>query len=219
MLKQATVRRRSAQSAPSTRSQRKGATPLRIRRLLVPTDFSDAANAALVAAVPWLERFQAELHLVHVYSLDYPVPAMMVPSLIVSESQIRRQVRSHLQEVARDHGMPVQRIGLHASSGRPFEKICRLARQLEIDLIITATRGRTGLKHLALGSTAERRGAPRAVSDSHCPPAGRFRPSSDDDLQENPGRDRFFNLCRARPGLRQSARRAVWIQARAASLG
>src|SRR4030095_12937678 len=87
MPRQSTLRRRSvrppARRAPHAGSQRQGAKPLRVRSLLVPTDFSAAANAALVAAVPWIERFQAELHLVHVYSLEYPAPVMMVSSLIV----------------------------------------------------------------------------------------------------------------------------------------
>ena len=157
-----------------------GTTPLHIRRLLVPTDFSPAANAALVAAIPWLERFQAELHLLHVYSVDYPIPTMTVPPLIASDSEIRRRVRSHLQEVAKDHALTLQGTSLHASTGRPYEQICRLASRLEIDLIITATRGRTGLKHLALGSTAERvvRHAPCPVLVVHPPTGSARRPPS-----------------------------------------
>ncbi len=50
------------------------------------------------------------------------------------------------------------------SKGRPFDEICRLARDLSIDLIIIATRGNTGVKHLVLGSTAE-----RVVRYSPCP--------------------------------------------------
>jgi len=132
--------------------------------VLVPTDFSVAAKAALVAAVPWLARFQAELHLVHIYSVEYPAPVMMVSSLTVSESEIERRIRSHLQELARDHALAQHPVSLHARHGRPYEQICQLARQLEIDLIITATRGRTGPKHLALGSTAE-----RVVRHAPCP--------------------------------------------------
>ena len=88
----------------------------------------------------------------------------MVSSLIVSESQIGERVRSRLQEVARDHVRVLRRVSLHPIAGRPYEQICRLASRLEIDLIITATRGRTGLKHLALGSTAE-----RVVRHAPCP--------------------------------------------------
>ena len=105
---------------------------------------------------PWLDRFQAELHLVHVYAPEYPAPPTMVSSLIASELQIGQRVRSRLKEVAQDHALALRRVTLHVSKGRPYEQICRLVRRLEIDLIITATRGRTGLKHLALGSTAER---------------------------------------------------------------
>ncbi len=89
---------------------------------------------------------------------------MMVSSLMISESQIGPRVRSGLKEVARDHALALRRVSLHASAGRPYEQICRLARRLEIDLIIIATRGRTGLKHLALGSTAE-----RVVRHTPCP--------------------------------------------------
>lgn len=180
MSRQSTVRRRSARPptkpASRTRPQRQRATPLRVRRLLVPIDFSAAANAAFVATVPWLDRFRAELHLVHVYSPEYPAPVMMVSSLLASESEIRQRVRSHLQKVAQAHALTLPRVNLHASNGRPYEQICRLARRLEIDLIITATRGRTGLKHLALGSTAERvvRHAPCPVLVVH-PPTGSVR--------------------------------------------
>jgi len=123
--------------------------------VLVPTDFSAAANAALVAAVPWLERFHAELHLVHVYAPEGPAPA---------ESQIGQRVQSRLQKMAQDQALAMRPVSLHAKAGRPYQQICRLARRLKIDLIITATRGRTGLKHLALGSTAE-----RVVRHASCP--------------------------------------------------
>jgi len=88
----------------------------------------------------------------------------MVSSLIVSESQIEQRVRSRLREVAQDQALTIRRVSLHAKAGRPYDQICRIARRLKIDLIITATRGRTGLKHLALGSTAE-----RVVRHAPCP--------------------------------------------------
>ena len=77
---------------------------------------------------------------------------------------MERRVRSHLQGVAKKEEAVIRRENVHAIKGRPFEEICRLARELEIDLIVTATRGRTGLKHLALGSTAE-----RVVRHAPCP--------------------------------------------------
>jgi nucleotide-binding universal stress UspA family protein len=69
-----------------------------------------------------------------------------------------------LKDVAKQHSVTLQRGNVHAAKGRPFAEICRVARDRQIDLIVMATRGNTGLKHLALGSTAE-----RVVRYSHCP--------------------------------------------------
>jgi nucleotide-binding universal stress UspA family protein len=41
-------------------------------------------------------------------------------------------------------------------SGKPFERIVKAAGDLKADFIVMATHGYTGLKHMLLGSTAER---------------------------------------------------------------
>ncbi len=161
-----------------TRLRAPKAAPLRLRRILLPTDFSPAANAVLPAAVQWCERFRAELHLVHVCAVDYYSPSLMVSPVVIPDSQIKKEARSHLQELAREHENRLHHVRIHVTQGRPYEEICRLARELEVDLIMTATRGRTGLKHLTLGSTAERvlRHAPCPVLALHPPPdSGRLR--------------------------------------------
>jgi nucleotide-binding universal stress UspA family protein len=48
--------------------------------------------------------------------------------------------------------------------GPPFDEICRFAQEIPVDLIVMPTHGRTGLKHVFLGSTAE-----RIVQHSSCP--------------------------------------------------
>jgi nucleotide-binding universal stress UspA family protein len=69
-----------------------------------------------------------------------------------------------LKDVAKKYSVELRRENIHVIKGRPFEEICRLARDLGVDLIVTSTRGNTGLKHLAIGSTAE-----RVVRFSPCP--------------------------------------------------
>ncbi|MGB8342728.1 MAG: universal stress protein [Chthoniobacterales bacterium] len=135
-----------------------------IRRVLVAVDFSPPSRAALAFAVPLLRKFGAELHLVHVVAADVPLAGLMALPLIVPEIEVERRIRSHLKEFAAKEVLPVRPENIHAVKGRPFEEICRLARELEIDLIITGTRGQTGLKHLVLGSTAE-----RVVRHAPCP--------------------------------------------------
>jgi nucleotide-binding universal stress UspA family protein len=140
------------------------AKPLQIRNVLVPIDFSEPSLEAIEFALPLLKRFGAELHLVHVFESDYPLSNLVTIPLIVPELEIGKRVRCHLKDVAKKYSINLRQENIHALRGRPFEEICRLARDRGIDLIATATRGNTGLKHLLLGSTAE-----RVVRYSSCP--------------------------------------------------
>ena len=119
---------------------------------------------AIERALPLLKQLGAELHLLHIFEPDYPLSSMLALPLVVPELEVGRRVRRHLKDVASKHSVPLHRENIHAVKGRPFEEICRLARERQIDLIVTSTRGNTGLKHLLLGSTAE-----RVVRYSPCP--------------------------------------------------
>jgi nucleotide-binding universal stress UspA family protein len=165
-VKKATAVKRSRARQPAIRSRQGGAgnNALQIRNVLVPTDFSKPSLEAVEFAWPLIKRFGAELHLVHVFALDYPLASMTTIPLIVPALEIGGRVQRQLKDVARKYSMKLGPENIHAVRGRPFEEICRLARELRIDLIVTSTRGNTGLKHLALGSTAE-----RVVRYSPCP--------------------------------------------------
>jgi nucleotide-binding universal stress UspA family protein len=154
--------RRSFIRAP--REERKTRSSLTIRSILVPTDFSAASLAALEHALPLIRSFGADLHLVHVSEPDYPFACLTAMPLIVPEPEVGQRVRRHLKAIAKKYAIELRRENIHACVGRPFEEICRLARDRGIDLIVAVTRGNTGLKHLALGSTAE-----RIVRYSPCP--------------------------------------------------
>jgi nucleotide-binding universal stress UspA family protein len=143
----------------------KRSTPakLQIRNVLVPIDFSAPSLEAIEAALPLIKHFGADLHLVHVFEPDYPASSMVAIPLVVPELEVGERVR-RLRDVAKDYSVPLRRENIRAIKGRPFEEICRLAQEIDIDLIVIATRGNTGLKHLLLGSTAE-----RVVRYSPCP--------------------------------------------------
>ena len=165
-MKAVTLGSRPAARRISTGAQRISARvkPLQIRNVLVPVDFSVASLEAIEFALPLAKRFGADLHMVHVFEPDYPLSSMAALPLVVPELEVGRRVRRHLKDVARKYSIELRRENTHALKGRPFEEICRLARDRDIDLIVTSTRGNTGLRHLALGSTAE-----RVVRYSPCP--------------------------------------------------
>lgn len=151
-----------ALTRPEVRKNRRA--PLQIRSILVPIDFSKPSLQAIECALPLVKKFNAQLHLVHVFAPDYPLASMAVMPLVVPKLTVDKRVRRQLKEVAKKYSVQLDRGNIHALRGRPFEEICRLAREKSIDLIVTSSRGLTGLKHLALGSTAE-----RIVRYSPCP--------------------------------------------------
>jgi nucleotide-binding universal stress UspA family protein len=95
------------------------------------------------------------------------------------EGDEKKQVLRELNTLAREYGISPD--NCHAMSGGPaFDEICRLAQAIPADLIVLPTHGYTGLKHMFLGSTAE-----RVVQHAHCP-VFIVRQSGKRSAQENP---------------------------------
>jgi nucleotide-binding universal stress UspA family protein len=168
----------------SCAARRKNARPsvLKIKNVLVPIDFSERSLEPLEYARALTKQFGADLHLVHVYEPDYPLTSVMGMPLALPPVHVAQGVRRHLKDVAKRFGVELRPGNTHAIEGRPFEEICRLARERKIDLVIVSTRGNTGVKHLLLGSTAE-----RIVRYSPCPvlvvhPRGRNEKPATPDL-------------------------------------
>ena len=156
-----TSERRTARAGDVCRARAK---TFSIKNILVPIDFSEPSLSAVEFAFPVAKQFGADLHLAHVFEPDYPITSMVALPLIVPEVEVGRRVRRHLKDIAKKYSVELKRGNIHAAKGKAFVEICRIARERNIDLIVIATRGNTGLKHLALGSTAE-----RVVRYSHCP--------------------------------------------------
>jgi nucleotide-binding universal stress UspA family protein len=137
---------------------------LLIKEILVPIDFSEHSLEALRFAAPWLRSFGANLHLVYVSPREVPVAGLAAMPIVFSENESRFRLREEMVRAASKSIPTLQPSKIHLLEGQPYQEICRLARDLKTDLIVIATRGQTGVKHLFLGSTAE-----RVVRYSPCP--------------------------------------------------
>ena len=141
-------------------------TPFRLNKILVPVDFSDFSTKALDYALAFADQFDARIILLHVVEpAVYPESSMLVATTLDDLNTDFLQVaQQKLGELRRD------RIGERVPSellvrmGRAFSEIAAAATDLDVDLIILATHGYTGLKHVLLGSTAE-----RVVRHAPCP--------------------------------------------------
>jgi len=149
-----------------------GATPaatneplpvFKLRRILVPVDFSDCSKKALQYAVPFARQFEATLVLLHVVQPYLPVPEMGTVDVALMETQMRaggiKGLAAMKESLAGE--VPVE---TELRVGNPQIEITRAVRDLGADLIILSTHGRSGLAHIFMGSVAE-----RVVRHSPCP--------------------------------------------------
>jgi universal stress protein A len=151
---------------------------LPFRRILITTDFSDTSLEALPIAVEIASHFDAELLLVHVLPMDAPTPCDIPPyadfglaslPLPEYEAQVRQEVERRMELVASKHAQGVK-VRTVLRRGDAATEIGLLATAEKADLIVLATHGWTGWRHLVFGSVAERvlREAPCPVLSVRC---------------------------------------------------
>jgi nucleotide-binding universal stress UspA family protein len=142
---------------------------LSIQNIVVPIDFSKMSVQAIQIAKQLARRFGASIHLAHVRQFNYaadftaPVPPMVPFAFTPYEHDAARSALKELEKVASECGVSSASCDV-LSGAPPFDEICRLGQTIPADLIVMPTHGRTGLKHVFLGSTAE-----RIVQHSSCP--------------------------------------------------
>ena len=139
-----------------------------LNRILVPTDFSATADAALAYAKELATQLGASLHLVHVFNDPYAIaagaPEVYAAIPAGAHERALEDVRERLlerldaDEEVRFRGSRGILRGLIATH------IVEYTRNQDIDLIIMGTHGRRGVAHLLLGSVAE-----HVVRTASCP--------------------------------------------------
>lgn len=136
-----------------------------LKTILVPTDFSAAADAALEQALGLAKLDGAELHLLHTYDLPVAVSLGSAPSIPTEFfDALRDAAEAKLAERVRRAEAAGVACKTHLVQGYASASIKEHADALEADLIVMGTRGISGLKHVMLGSVAE-----RTVRTAPCP--------------------------------------------------
>jgi nucleotide-binding universal stress UspA family protein len=145
------------------------------RKLLVTTDFSPLGNAAIPHAYAVVARRGGTVvlcHVVEVHGLPNPLYAHYSPGRALSgkeRDELRKALLRELEQLVpaevRRRRLVASEVRVLETQQRVHEAICQEAKALDVDLIVMASHGHSGMAHLVLGSVAERvvRSADRPV--------------------------------------------------------
>lgn len=130
-----------------------------IRTILLPTDFSECANYALSYAASLARQFSASIICVHVIEPMMPAvgyTGLTEPMPIADlNEQLEESAERELPKIAECddcEGIEIEEVIVH---GDASAEIVRVAGERNVDLIVIASHGRTGLGRILFGSTAE----------------------------------------------------------------
>ncbi len=173
---------------------------IEFKKILCSTDFSEPSLSSLDAASDLARRYSGQLILVHVVE---PIPTAAVPigdhsgfNVAVHQRVLKENAENSIRELVEQRlpsELPVKTV---IAEGDPANQIVRVAATEEVDLIVIATHGRTGWRHVIYGSVAERvvRLAGPAVLTIRTPGLGKFIPQSYTEHRlsekDHPGTDR-----------------------------
>ena len=143
-----------------------GAAPtlFRLKRILVPIDFSDCAKKALRYAIPLAKEHEAAITLLYVVPPSYQVGEYGGFDYACLQAAAQADSERELAALTVDEvrgQVPVETL---VRAGSPAFEIIETAKSLPADVIVISTHGRTGLKHVLLGSVTE-----NVVRHAPCP--------------------------------------------------
>lgn len=140
---------------------------IKFKRILFPTDFSQAASYALDYAISLALEHEATLCLVHVIEATDFNSAFVLsyfPRTVEYEDPLKGQAKKNLEEAVSPQVKRQINVEEVIAQGKPYQEIIRVAKEKDVDLIVIPTNKALEHRHLHLGSTAE-----RVVSLSPCP--------------------------------------------------
>lgn len=142
---------------------------LPLKKILCPTDFSTPSYVALEHAIELASHFDAELCLLHVVPFLPPTPpdlavAFMAITDVASDSERKDDAMQLLRQLVEARVPSGIKTRCEVKMGYTDKEITYLANHENFDLLVIATHGLGGWRHLVFGSVAE-----AIVRQSHCP--------------------------------------------------
>ena len=125
------------------------------RKILCPVQFDDSEQVALVLAAQMAKDMDATVYLLHVVPI---MPAIGAPETAeVQHVRVEDDARLRLQKLSEEKlaGLKSEIVTRAAGPGETARAVLEVAAELDADLILLKTHGRSGLAHFIMGSVAE----------------------------------------------------------------
>lgn len=137
-----------------------------MKRILVPVDFSEHSQQALIYAKKIATLYNARLQLLHVVEeVIHPACYMASgPSVLAFKPELKAGAQQEMKKLLKETTGPEVAADFHVIEGRAAVDIVNFAKNDHSDLIVIATHGRTGIEHMLLGSVTE-----KVVRRAPCP--------------------------------------------------
>ena len=132
-------------------------------KILFPTDFSESAENASRYALSLAKKYGSKVYVIHVIE-----PFTYTTEFGLDFSAQLKEMEASARRLLDDIVASIKKTNLDVESvlitGEPFVEIIKYARKEQVDLIVMATHGRSGIEHMLMGSVAE-----KVVRKSPCP--------------------------------------------------
>ena len=131
------------------------------KKILVPTDFSASSDKAIQEALDIAEKYHSKVYVLHVVdkgvqqcAADYCLPNEVFEQF--EHESVNASTQKMQQEISRLNKPDAVEITYDVKKGVPYDEILNEQQQNDIDLIVMASHGRTGLSRFMLGSVADK---------------------------------------------------------------
>lgn len=137
-----------------------------IKKILIPTDFSSSSMHALKYAIELNKSFGARLYILHILQditdfSEFNLSPTILPQLY---AEFEQNATNKLEEIVSTLVPKDTTCDTYIIHGVPFYEIIQFAKDEGTDLIVIGSHGRTGIRHVLFGSTAE-----KVIKKSACP--------------------------------------------------
>ncbi len=141
----------------------------KLKKILVPTDFSELSLNAIDYAIILAKKEQAEINLVHISEemLIYPISGeayMLSGNMMLYEDELKKVKKEQLDKIAAQYVSSGVKFNTILRSGRSHPEIVKIVKEEDIDMIVMSTHGVSGVREFIIGSNAV-----RVISEAPCP--------------------------------------------------